>query len=117
MGRILTRLAGIALVGAGLAGIIFCVVGLFVLARVEQRVESVVTEQLELIERALATTAEGLVLAETSMEQATDTLVSLADSAGGAGQAPSAAQYRLSTPCPSYWANSCPPPSTLPRPP
>jgi uncharacterized phage infection (PIP) family protein YhgE len=87
MGRILTRLAGIALVGAGLAGIIFCVVGLFVLARVEQRVESVVTEQLELIERALATTAEGLTLAETSMEQATATLVSLSDSAGGAGQA------------------------------
>jgi hypothetical protein len=87
MGRILTRIAGIALVGAGVAGIIFCVVGLFVLARVEQRVESVVAEQLELIERALSTTAEGLALAETSMEQATDTLVTLSDSAGGAGQA------------------------------
>lgn len=87
MGRMLTRLSGIALVSAGVAGLIFCVAGLFVLARVEQRVESVVTEQLGLFERALATTAEGLVLAETSMEQAADTLVSLADSAEGAGQA------------------------------
>ena len=87
MGRILTRLAGIALVTAGVAGLIFCVVGLFVLARVEQRVESVVMEQLELFEQALATTAEGLVLAETSLEQASVTLVSLADTAEGAGQA------------------------------
>jgi hypothetical protein len=87
MKHLLTRSAGIALVVAGIAGLVFCIAGLFVLARVQQQIETVALENLELIEQALAATAEGLAVAETSLAQTTSTIALLADTAAGAGQA------------------------------
>lgn len=86
MKRILTRIAGIALVSAGIAGLVFAIVGLVVLARVEQNVESTVMEQVRLLDRALAATAEGLVLAEDSLAQAGEAIGALESTLVGAGQ-------------------------------
>jgi len=85
--QLLTRVGGIVLIAAGVAGLIFSVVGLVVLARVEQRVEPVLMEQMELIDRTLAATADGLAVAETSLAQAVETTESLETTVAGVGQA------------------------------
>ena len=87
MKRFVTWIAGIALVAAGIAGIILSIAGIVVLARVEHIVEPVMMKQVELIDRTLATTAEGLVLAETSLALAADTAASLETVMAGVGQA------------------------------
>ncbi len=87
MKHIVTRIAGIALVAAGVVGIIFSIAGIVVLARVERIVEPVMMKQVELIDRTLATTAEGLALAETSLALAADTATSLETAVAGVGQA------------------------------
>lgn len=87
MRRFLGRVAGVALMAAGALGLVICIVGLFLIPRVEARVQSVVMEQLEVIDRALTNTAQGLDLAETSMAQANTVLESVADVAEGVGQA------------------------------
>jgi hypothetical protein len=87
MKRLVTLIAGIALVAAGVAGLILSIAGIVVLARVERVVEPVMMKQVELIDRTLATTAEGLALAETSLALAADTATSLETAVAGAGQA------------------------------
>jgi hypothetical protein len=76
IGRRLTRIAGIALVAAGVAGLAFCIVGLFLLARVQRTVEQSVMEQVELVDRSLTATAEGLAVAEITLAQAMTTVES-----------------------------------------
>jgi methyl-accepting chemotaxis protein len=85
--RILVRSAGIALVVAGVSGLIFCIVGLIVLGQAQQIVEATVIKNLALVDQALAATAEGLTLAETSLSQSTATIESLAGTSAGVGQA------------------------------
>lgn len=75
--RLLMRIVGIALIVAGIAGLIFCAAGLVFLVRIEQQVETSLTEQLEGIDGALTVTANGLSVAETSLEKATEAVVSL----------------------------------------
>jgi hypothetical protein len=87
MGRILVRLAGIALIVAGVAGLVFSVGGIVVVGRVERQIQTAAMEQLDLIDRMLSTTAEGLALAETSLAQAVDTVGSLETTMAGVGQA------------------------------
>ncbi len=87
MKRLVMCIAGIAMVAAGVAGIILCIAGIVVLARVERIVEPVMMKQVELIDRTLATTAEGLALAETSLALAADTAASLETAVAGVGQA------------------------------
>jgi ABC-type transporter Mla subunit MlaD len=87
MKRFFTRTLGIALIAAGIAGLVFSIVGLVVLMRVEQRVGSAAMEQLELVEQTLEATAEGLALAETSLAHAADAAGSLENAIAGVGQA------------------------------
>jgi hypothetical protein len=77
MRRFLTGTAGIVLVLAGVAGLVLAVAGLIALARVEARVESATLEQIEIVERALQATSDGLELADQSLSGATATVASL----------------------------------------
>jgi hypothetical protein len=85
--QILVRIAGIALIIAGVAGLIFCIVGLIVLGRVQERVEPTLMEQVDIAYRALATTAEGLALVETSLADAVEMAESLETAMTNVGQA------------------------------
>jgi hypothetical protein len=80
-------MAGIALMVAGVTGLIFSIVGLVVLGQLQRSIETSVTENLGLIGDALAATSEGLALAESSLTQATSTIEALADTAAGTGEA------------------------------
>lgn len=86
MNRILTRTLGIALITAGVAGLVFSILGLIAVARLEHRVGSTAMEQLDLIDETLGVTAEGLALAETSLAQAADAAASLESAMAGVGQ-------------------------------
>jgi methyl-accepting chemotaxis protein len=62
-------IAGVALVAAGIAGLVFCVLGIVVLGQVQNRIEAFATEQLAVTNQALSATSEGLALAETALSQ------------------------------------------------
>jgi hypothetical protein len=66
----LMRLVGIALVAAGIAGLIFSVAGIFVLVEVEKRIEPVLMARVDQLDRALVATVEGLALADDTLGQA-----------------------------------------------
>jgi chromosome segregation ATPase len=84
--RLLVRIVGIALIVAGIAGLIFSAAGLVVLAHVEKQVETALTEQLELVNRTLTATAEGLSVAEASLAAATEAVKAVEETMGGLSQ-------------------------------
>ena len=75
--RILALSAGVALIVAGVAGLAFSIGGLVVLPRLEHQVETFASEQLEVLDRALSATLEGLLTAETALLQAAEAVDSL----------------------------------------
>ena len=77
--RILALSAGIALIIAGVLGLVLSIGGLIILPRLERQVEAVAAEQLEVLDRALAATLDGLITAETSLEQAVEAVDALED--------------------------------------
>jgi ABC-type transporter Mla subunit MlaD len=87
MKRFLLSLAGFCFIVAGIAGLIVSIAAIFALARIEPYVESAAMEQIERIDQALAATAEGLVLAEESIAQASTVLESTADIVADTGEA------------------------------
>ncbi len=87
MKRILTRTLGIALITAGIAGLVFSILGLIAVARLEQRVGSAAMEQVVLVDETLAATAEGLTLAERSLAQTVNAASSLESAMAGVSQA------------------------------
>jgi hypothetical protein len=85
--RILPFWAGLALIIAGVAGVAFSIGGLVVLPRLEREVETVSAEQLDVLDRALSTTLEGLITAEAALVQAAEAVDSLEGIMGGVGLA------------------------------
>jgi uncharacterized phage infection (PIP) family protein YhgE len=85
MGRFFTRFVGIALIVAGLAGLLFAIGGLYVLIQVEKNVLSAAQEQVSLLEDALSATSDGLDLGQTSLAQAVATVKTLETTVAGAG--------------------------------
>jgi hypothetical protein len=70
MKRILTGIVAVALILAGLAGLVFAIAGVAAAGTVEQEVETRLMAQVDLADRALAATAEGLVAADDALTQA-----------------------------------------------
>ncbi|MFN2183730.1 MAG: hypothetical protein ACK2UU_07055 [Anaerolineae bacterium] len=87
IGRILAIVAGSALIIAGILGLGLSIGGLFVLPRLEQQIETVAADQLEILDRALAATADGLTTAQGSLDQTAAALDSLEVIMGSVGQA------------------------------
>jgi hypothetical protein len=80
------RITGIALMTAGVMGIILVIAGIIFMVRVGPRVEASAAESLELVDRTLLTTEEGLVLAEDSLAQVVETVESLETTVASVGQ-------------------------------
>lgn len=85
--QILVRIAGIALIVAAIAGLIFSIAGIVILGPVEEKLETAVTERLELFDRTLTATADGLAVAEASLGKAVTAIESLEGTVAGIGQA------------------------------
>lgn len=86
MKPIYQRISGIALMIAGVMGILLVIAGIIFTVRVGPRVEASASESLELVDRTLLTTEEGLVLAEDSLAQVVDTVESLEVTMANVGQ-------------------------------
>jgi methyl-accepting chemotaxis protein len=71
---------------AGVMGILLVIAGIIFLVRVGPRIEASAAESLELIDRTLSTTEEGLVLAEDSLAQVVETVESLEVTMANVGQ-------------------------------
>ena len=84
--QILTGSAGVVLIVAGIAGLLFSIFGLVALARLEPRVEATLTEQLKQIDQALVATKDGLVTADTLLSTATGMAGSLQETTTYAGK-------------------------------
>lgn len=89
--RLLTRIAGIALIAASIAGLIFSIAGLILLPRIERQVEAAVTKQLDLADRTLTTTADGLSTAEAILTASVQAVESLEQTVAGIGRTVSGA--------------------------
>ncbi|NOR90083.1 MAG: hypothetical protein GQ524_07485 [Anaerolineales bacterium] len=86
MKPIYQRITGFALMTAGVMGILLVIAGIIFMVRVRPRVEASTAESLELVYRTLATTEEGLVLAEDSLAQVVETVESLEVTMASVGQ-------------------------------
>ncbi len=86
MKPIYQRITGFALMTAGVMGILLVIAGIIFLVRVGPRIEASAAESLELIDRTLSTTEEGLVLAEDSLAQVVETVESLEATMASVGQ-------------------------------
>ena len=71
---------------AGAMGVLFVILGFIFVVRVVPRLEVSAIESLELIDRTLLTTEEGLVLAEDSVSQVVETIESLETTLASVGQ-------------------------------
>ncbi len=85
MARVLTRIVGIALVVAGVAGLVFAIGAMFFLAQVEKNIVSVAQEQVALMDQALSATRDGLDVAEESLLGAVSTVKTLETTMSGVG--------------------------------
>jgi hypothetical protein len=81
----LTRLVGIALLLAGILGLVFAVAALVVVAQVQANMEGSIQQQLTLVDRALTATSDGLAIADTSLSQTVQTVGSLQGTIAGIG--------------------------------
>ena len=87
MKRTLIGILGIVLIVAGVAGMIFAGVGLIAVARAERQIEATLMEQVDLVDRALVATADGLLVADSTLAQAGVAISGLESMANGMGVA------------------------------
>jgi methyl-accepting chemotaxis protein len=87
MRQVLTRAAGVALIAAGVAGVLFCIVALVVVSQLLSDVQAAADRRIAQLDRALAATGDGLVVAHDSLGRAEVTMRSLHTTIDGASQA------------------------------
>ena len=87
MKQVLTRAAGVALIAAGVAGVLFCVLALVVVSRLASNVQSSADRRIAQLERALTATSDGLVVAHESLGRAEVTMRALHTTVNDASQA------------------------------
>lgn len=75
--RILALTIGVALVLAGILGLILSIGGLVLLPQLERQAVQVAEMQIEVVDRALLATMDGLITAETSLGQAAEAIDAL----------------------------------------
>ena len=85
--RIFALTIGAALVLAGILGLMLSIGGLVLLPQLERQAAQVAEEQIEVLDRALVATMDGLVTAEASVGQATEAIDALEGTMAGVGQA------------------------------
>ena len=85
--RILAPTIGVTLILAGMLGLVLSIGGLVLLPQLERQAEQVTVAQMEVVDRALVATMDGLVTAETSLGQAAEALDALEGMMADVGQA------------------------------
>ncbi len=73
MKRLFIRVLGLVFVAGGVSGFIFCIAALVIMGRTGEQVTAGVMARVELVSRALDTTADGLSLADASLRKAQGT--------------------------------------------
>lgn len=86
MKQFLARLIGITLILGAILGLVFSIAGLVVVSRVEYQVTNRTLAGLNLLDRALVATADGLSVADESLREAEDTVASLETTTLGMSQ-------------------------------
>ncbi len=86
MKPLIQRLIGIALVVAGVAGLMFSVAGMVVVLQVERQLEASLNQGLDVADRALTTTADGLTVANDSLAKTQQAVGSLSTTVDGVAQ-------------------------------
>jgi methyl-accepting chemotaxis protein len=87
MRQVLTRTAGVTLIAAGVAGVLFSVIALVVVSRLLSNVQAAADRRIIQLDRALAATGDGLVVAHDSLGRAEATMRSLHTTIDDASQA------------------------------
>ena len=87
MRQALTRVAGVTLIAAGVAGVLFSVIALVVVSRFLSNIQAAADQRLVQLDRALAATGDGLIVAHDSLGRAKTTMRSLHTTIEGASQA------------------------------
>jgi methyl-accepting chemotaxis protein len=87
MRQVLTRAAGVALITAGVAGVLFSVIGLVVVSRALSNIQATASHRIDTLDRALAATGDGLVVARDALDRTGATVQSLHTTIDGASQA------------------------------
>lgn len=95
--HLLSRIAGIALILGGTAGLILSVAGLVVIMQLVPRAQAALNHELDVIDRALSATSAGLGVADTSLGRADTTVGSLQTTLGSTGEALTATLPTLNT--------------------
>jgi hypothetical protein len=85
--RILSLSVGLVLILAGVLGLALSIGGLVVLPQLERQAEQVAVAQIDVVDRALAATLDGLITAETSLVQASEAVDTLEGVMADLGQA------------------------------
>jgi uncharacterized phage infection (PIP) family protein YhgE len=70
MKNIVVRTIGITLIVAGIVGLVVSIGGIIALAQAEKQVEATLMEHLDLVDRSLSATADGLAVADSTLSQA-----------------------------------------------
>jgi methyl-accepting chemotaxis protein len=86
MRQVLTRTAGMMLIVAGVAGVLFSVIALVVFSRVLSDIQAAADRRIIQIDRALVATGDGLVVAQDSLDRAEVTMRSLRTTINSASQ-------------------------------
>lgn len=89
------RLVGGALIAAGVLGILLSLAGMIGVARAYGAAQAALAHELGVLDRALATTADGLTVADTALGDAERTLGTLSATVGGVTVAISETQATL----------------------
>ncbi len=82
-----TRIIGYILIVGAILGLILSIAGLITVPRVEQQVTDRALAGLDLLDRALLATAEGLFIADEAVQEASDIVASVQTTTLGAAQA------------------------------
>jgi len=85
--RILTLTIGVALILAGILGLVLSIGGLVLLPQLERQAAQVAEEQIDVLDRALSATMDGLLTAEASVGQAAEAIDALEGMMVDVGQA------------------------------
>lgn len=85
--RTLALTVGLTLILAGIFGLVISIGGLAILPQLERQAAQVAEAQIDVLDRALAATMDGLISAETSVVQATEAVATLEGLMADVGQA------------------------------
>jgi methyl-accepting chemotaxis protein len=87
MRQVLTRVAGVALIAAGVAGVLFSLIALVIVSRLVSDIQASADRRIAQVDRALTATGDGLVVARESLGRAEVTMRSLHTTIDDASQA------------------------------